>query len=54
MSDLAYLTIAEAARLIQARKLSPVEFTRALLARIAATDSTYHAYIAVTEDLAIA
>ena len=54
MSDLAYLTIAQAARLIQARKLSPVEFTRALLARIAATDATHHAYIAVTEDLAIA
>ena len=54
MSDLAFLTIAEAARLIRARKLSPVEFTRAQLARIAATDSTYHAYIAVTEDLAVA
>src|SRR5215468_8675086 len=53
MSDLGYLTIAEAARLIRARKLSPVEFTQALLARIAATDSTYHAYIAVMEDLAI-
>jgi aspartyl-tRNA(Asn)/glutamyl-tRNA(Gln) amidotransferase subunit A len=54
VTDLAYLTIAEAARLIQARKLSPVEFTRALLARIAVTDPAYHAYIAVTEDLAIA
>jgi len=54
MSDLAYLTIAEAAPLIRARKLSPVEFTRALLARIAATEPTCHAYIAVTEDLAIA
>jgi aspartyl-tRNA(Asn)/glutamyl-tRNA(Gln) amidotransferase subunit A len=54
MSDLAYLTIAEAARLIRTRKLSPVEFTRALLGRIAVTDSTCHAYIAVTEDLAIA
>ncbi len=54
MSDLAYLSIAEAGRLIRARKLSPVELTSALLARIAATDSTYHAYIAVTEDLAIA
>ena len=54
MSDLAYLTIAEAGRLIRARKLSPVEFTRALMARIAATDSVYHAYIAVTEELAIA
>ncbi len=54
MSDLAYLTIAEAGRLIRARKLSPVEFTRALMARIAATDAVYHAYIAVTADLAIA
>src|SRR5262249_7604590 len=54
MNDLAYLTIAEAAGLIRARKLSPVEFTQALLVRIAATDATYHAYIAVTEDLAIA
>src|ERR1700730_17628138 len=54
MNDLAYLTIAAAARLIRARKLSPVEFTKALLARIAATDSTYHAYLVVTEDLALA
>ena len=54
MSDLAFLTITEAARLIQARKLSPVEFTKALLARIAATEPTYHAYIAVTEELAMA
>src|SRR6516162_4056253 len=54
MSDLAYLTIAEAGRLIRARKLSPVEFTNALVARIAATDAVYHAYLAVTEDLAIA
>src|SRR5260370_17509174 len=54
MSALAYLTIAEAGRLIRARKLSPVEFTRALMARIARKDAVYHAYIAVTEDLAIA
>jgi aspartyl-tRNA(Asn)/glutamyl-tRNA(Gln) amidotransferase subunit A len=54
MSDLAFLTIAEAVRLIRTRKLSPVEFTRALLARIAATEPIYHAYIAVTEDHAIA
>jgi aspartyl-tRNA(Asn)/glutamyl-tRNA(Gln) amidotransferase subunit A len=53
VSDLAYLTIADAGRLIRARKLSPVEFTTALLTRITATDSTYHAYIAVTQDLAI-
>jgi len=54
MSDLADLTIAAAARLIRSRALSPVELTRALLARIAATEATYHAYIAVTEDRALA
>jgi aspartyl-tRNA(Asn)/glutamyl-tRNA(Gln) amidotransferase subunit A len=54
MTDLAFLTIAEGARLIRARKLSPVEWTAALLARIAATEPTYHAYLAVTEDLALA
>jgi aspartyl-tRNA(Asn)/glutamyl-tRNA(Gln) amidotransferase subunit A len=48
MTDLAYMTIAEASRLIRARKLSPVELTDALLDRIAALDGTYHAYIAVT------
>ena len=52
MSDLAYLTIAEASRLIRTKALSPVELTEALLARIAATEPVYHAYIAVTADLA--
>jgi aspartyl-tRNA(Asn)/glutamyl-tRNA(Gln) amidotransferase subunit A len=52
MTDLAYMTIAEAARLIRARKLSPVELTEALLARIATLDGVYHAYIAVTADTA--
>jgi aspartyl-tRNA(Asn)/glutamyl-tRNA(Gln) amidotransferase subunit A len=54
MSELAYLTIAEASRLIRAKKLSPVELTRALLARIAAIDPTYHAFILVMEDAALA
>jgi aspartyl-tRNA(Asn)/glutamyl-tRNA(Gln) amidotransferase subunit A len=54
MSELAYLTIAEASRLIRARKLSPVELTRALLARIAAIDGTYHAFILVMEEAALA
>jgi aspartyl-tRNA(Asn)/glutamyl-tRNA(Gln) amidotransferase subunit A len=52
MSELAYMTIAEASRLIRAKKLSPVELTDALLARIATIDGSYHAYIAVTADLA--
>jgi aspartyl-tRNA(Asn)/glutamyl-tRNA(Gln) amidotransferase subunit A len=52
MTDVAYMTIAEASRLIRARKLSPVELTDALLDRIAALDGVYHAYIAITADAA--
>ena len=50
MTQLDYLSIAEASRLIRKHDLSPVEFTEALLARIAALDPVYHAYIAVTAD----
>ena len=50
MSELAYMTIAEASRLIRAKKLSPVELTEELLARIAAIDCIYHAFILVTSD----
>jgi aspartyl-tRNA(Asn)/glutamyl-tRNA(Gln) amidotransferase subunit A len=49
-----FLTIAEAARLIAAKKLSPVEFTRTLLARIAAHDPQVNAFITVTEKPALA
>ena len=54
MSDLAFLGLADAAQLIRARKLSPVEYTRALLERIERLDSRYHAFIRVTPELAIA
>ena len=54
MTDLAFMTMAEASRLIRARKLSPVELTAALLARIAALDGLYHAYIAVMAETALA
>ena len=33
MSDLAYLTLAQAGDLIRAKKLSPIEYTEALLRR---------------------
>jgi aspartyl-tRNA(Asn)/glutamyl-tRNA(Gln) amidotransferase subunit A len=46
-------TIAEASRLISAKKLSPVEFTRTLLARIAAHDPQVNAFITVTEKQAL-
>jgi aspartyl-tRNA(Asn)/glutamyl-tRNA(Gln) amidotransferase subunit A len=51
-TDLHYLTIAEASSLIQARKLSPVELTDALLKRIEAFEPQLNAFITVTGDLA--
>jgi aspartyl-tRNA(Asn)/glutamyl-tRNA(Gln) amidotransferase subunit A len=47
------LTIAEAGRLIAAKKLSPVELTKALLARIKAVDPKINAFLAVTEKPAL-
>ena len=52
--DLHFLSIAEAAALIAARKLSPVDLTKAFLARIEALDSQVHAYLLVTADHAMA
>ena len=43
MSELHHLTIAEAAKLIQARKLSPVELTQAYLRRIETLDEQINA-----------
>lgn len=51
-SDLHFLGIAETAKLIQAKKLSPVDLTEAMLARIAELDTQLNAYITVTADLA--
>ena len=47
-------TIAEAAGLIAKRKLSPVELTRACLARIERLDPTLHAFIKPTSERALA
>ncbi|MBY0329845.1 MAG: amidase [Acetobacteraceae bacterium] len=49
-----HLTIAEASRLIAARRLSPVELTEAFLARIAALDAQLNAYLLVTAEHALA
>ena len=49
-----FLSIAEAGRLIAAKKLSPVELTRALLARIAAVDPRLNAFLLVTDRQALA
>ena len=53
MSD-AILTIAEAARQIAAKQLSPVELTRACLARVHALDGELHSFLHVTEERALA
>ena len=51
-TDLHWLTIAEAARLIERRRLSPVELTDALLARIEALDPQLNAFLLPTPDKA--
>jgi aspartyl-tRNA(Asn)/glutamyl-tRNA(Gln) amidotransferase subunit A len=48
------LTIAEASRRIAARKLSPVEFTKAHLDRISRLDPALNAFLLVTEERALA
>jgi aspartyl-tRNA(Asn)/glutamyl-tRNA(Gln) amidotransferase subunit A len=52
-TELHFLTIAEAAALIERRALSPVELTRAFLDRIAAIDPQVSAYLLVTADAAL-
>jgi aspartyl-tRNA(Asn)/glutamyl-tRNA(Gln) amidotransferase subunit A len=54
MTDLAYLSVAEGAQLLRAKKLSPVEWTKALLDRIAAIDEHYNAFLVVIADKALA
>jgi aspartyl-tRNA(Asn)/glutamyl-tRNA(Gln) amidotransferase subunit A len=53
MTDLAWLSVAEGSRLLRAKKLSPVEWTEALLDRIAAVDPAHNAFLAVTADAAL-
>ena len=51
--DLPYLSLADAAALIKARRLSPLELTEAILDRIARIDSRVGAFITVTRDEAL-
>lgn len=53
MSDLDFLSIADAAKLIQTRKLSPVELTKHALARIEKLEPAYNAFIEVTATIAL-
>ena len=52
-ADLHFLTLAEAARLIASRELSPVEYTRALMARADALDAQVNAFITRTNERAL-
>jgi len=51
--ELAFLTIAEAARLIEQQRLSPVELTTALIRRTEALDPQLNAYLLLTADRAL-
>ena len=50
--ELHFLTIADAAQLIKARKLSPVEYTDALLNRIETFEPQLNAFITLAADKA--
>jgi aspartyl-tRNA(Asn)/glutamyl-tRNA(Gln) amidotransferase subunit A len=52
-SQLAFASIAEIAKLFRKRKLSPVELTRSLLARIEKYNPQLNAYLSVTAELAL-
>ena len=52
-SDPTALTLEEASNLVRARRLSPVELTRAYLSRIERLDPRVNAYITVTAELAV-
>ena len=54
MSDLHYLSIAEASALLRDKKLSPVEYTQALLDRIDALDNQLDAFLKLTPEIALA
>ena len=51
--ELAFLTIADAARLIEQKQLSPVELTTALIRRTEALDPQLNGYLLLTADRAL-
>lgn len=53
MSEVAYLTLAEASEQIRERTLSPVDYARSLMDRIEAHDGDYHAFLRVTPEIAL-
>src|SRR5688572_6645108 len=53
MTDLAYLTIPEAAELLRGKKLSPVEYAKALISRIEKHDAKLNTFLRFTPDIAM-
>lgn len=54
MSELCYLSIAEASSLIRKKALSPVEYTKALFERIERYDGKLNAFLRFTPEIALA
>ena len=54
MTDLHFLTIAQASTQIKARQLSPVELTKAFIARIKRLDTALHSHLLLLEEQALA
>ena len=53
MNDLAWLTVAQAADLLRTRKLSPVEYVKALIDRIERYDRSLNTFLRFTPELAM-
>lgn len=51
--DLAWLTVADASELLRSKKLSPVEYTRALIERAERHDGKFNAYLRPTPEIAL-
>jgi aspartyl-tRNA(Asn)/glutamyl-tRNA(Gln) amidotransferase subunit A len=53
MSELAYLSVADAARLLREKKLSPVEYAKALIDRIERYDPALNSFLRFTPEIAL-
>ena len=53
MTELAYLSLAQASALIRSKKLSPVDYTQALLSHIDTHDGEFNAFLRQTPDMAL-
>ena len=53
MTELAYLSLAQAAALIHSKELSPVDYTQALLSHIDTHDAKFNAFLRQTPDMAL-